>query len=404
MIPQVTILPGNCREVLKTLPSESVHCVVTSPPYWGLRDYGTPPQVWGGRPECAHEWGEAGSVHRGGPTGKTTAMVGRDASGRDATGDFSTGCTCRKCGAWQGHLGLEPTPDLFVEHLVEIFREVRRVLRKDGTAWVNMGDSYNGAGKGGGTRVYKENGQLSYRGAIIGAGRTEAPALKPKDLIGQPWRLAFALQADGWWLRQDIIWAKPNPMPESITDRCTKSHEYIFLLTKAERYFYDAEAIKEPCSESTHARVSQNVMAQEGSHRANGGGKTNGPMRAVVAGSSRKIAEANGSQGKRKEDYEAALSLLVSNRNKRSVWTVPTFSFKGAHFATFPPDLIKPCILAGCPGGGVVLDPFFGSGTTGAVALELGRNAIGIELNPEYIALAKQRTAITPGMALEASA
>lgn len=300
----VELYLGDCLESLRQMPDASVNCCVTSPPYFGLRDYGEP-----------------------------------------------------------GQLGLEPTPDEFVKALVAVFLEVRRVLANDGTFWLNLGDSYarspakGGSGPSGKNRDYYGNNYGNARGAEVPEG------LKPKDLIGIPWRVAFALQADGWYLRQDIIWSKPNPMPESVSDRCTKSHEYIFLLSKSPRYYFDSESVKEPVAASSVARLSQSgLVNQAGSDRVPG--KTNGPMRAVGNG---------------------------ETRNRRSVWSVTTKPFKGAHFATFPPDLIEPCILAGCPVGGTVLDPFGGSGTTAGVALKLGRKAVLCELNAEYAALMGER-------------
>ena len=265
-----TILVGDVRERLAEIPDASVRCCVTSPPYWGLRDYGNDTQI-----------------------------------------------------------GLEQSPDEYVEQLVAVFREVRRVLTDDGTLWLNLGDSYD----------------------------------SNKQLVGIPWRVAFALQADGWWLRQDIIWHKPNPMPESVTDRCTKAHEYVFLLTKSARYFYDAEAIAEPAAPSTVDRLTQpNISTQTGSTRVPG--KTNGNMKAVGN---------------------------VETRNRRSVWTITTKPFKGAHFAVMPEALVEPCILAGSEPGDLVLDPFTGSGTVAVVALRHGRRFIGCELNPEYAEIARQR-------------
>ena len=342
------IIQGDCIEGLRTLPDASVHCCVTSPPYWGLRDYG-------------HD----------------------------------------------GQIGLEATPEAYVARMVEVFREVRRVLREDGTCWVNLGDSYNNAGsskngtgldgkqRGGATGADGECGykKRDLRHALKGSG------IKHKDLCGIPWRVAFALQADGWWLRQDIIWHKPNPMPESVRDRCTKAHEYIFLLTKSERYYYDAEAVSEPVSESSVARVSQSTWGEQaGSDRVPG--KTNGPMKAVLkrnGNKERRPASDRGvptdTQGRTSGAVAGSVPWAGTTRNKRSVWTVTTRPYKGAHFATMPPALVEPCILAGCPEGGTVLDPFAGSGTTLAVAAELGRSGIGCELNPEYIELAEQRIA-----------
>lgn len=311
------IIQGDCIEGLRTLPDASVHCCVTSPPYWGLRDYGH-----------------------------------------------------------AGQIGLESTPEAYVSRMVEVFREVRRVLREDGTLWLNLGDSYcGGGGYAPDAPCNKRRAEGESWGAMNafstreGEARKKArpgytpPGLKAKDLVGIPWRVAFALQADGWWLQQDIIWHKPNPMPESVRDRCTKAHEYVFLMTKSERYFYDAEAVSEAVASSSVSRLQQPTLPEQaGSLRVPG--KTNGPMKAVGG---------------------------TDTRNRRSVWTVTTKPYSGAHFATMPPDLVEPCIKAGCPEGGTVLDPFAGSGTTLAVAATLGRNAIGCELNPEYIALAERR-------------
>jgi len=331
---QHRVLIGDCIESMRTLPDKSVQMCVTSPPYYGLRDYGV-----------------------------------------------------------DGQIGLEETPAEFIARLVEVFREVRRVLRDDGTAWVNMGDCY----------AARSTGNLSFRRdrAAVSPDRAAlTEGIKVKDMMGMPWRLAFALQDDGWYLRQDIIWHKPNPMPESVRDRCTKAHEYIFLLSKSPRYFYDQSAILEPCSPNTHSRLSQDVLAQIGSDRANGGAKSNGNMKAV-ARKSNGVGWGHGTDGEERargrikdnDSMNSALSVMPTERNKRSVWTVPTHSFKGAHFATFPPDLIRPCILAGSPLGGVVLDPFGGAGTTAVVAMQEGRKSILCELNPEYAAMAERRIA-----------
>lgn len=354
---KLEILNGDALAVLKTLPDESVNCCVTSPPYWGLRDYG-----------C------------------------------------------------EGQIGLEATPEEFIGKLVKVFREVRRVLRKDGTAWVNLGDTYaTGAGKvgespGGGEQGLKwkgsrggHEGKHSYSqnargtGALTQPNRLPIQGLKAKDIVGIPWRFAFAAQADGWYLRQDIIWHKPNPMPESVTDRCTKSHEYIFLLTKSEKYSFDHQAIYEGLAAASISRLGQpNLEKQKGSGRVPG--KTNGLMKAV--GGQRKRGVAATHQHLVTNHLHLDIAARGQGRNKRSVWTVPTIPYSAAHFATYPPDLIKPCILAGCPVGGVVLDPFGGSGTTGQVALELGRSAILIELNPNYIPLIERRCSVTLGLAL----
>lgn len=311
----IEILQGDCRDVLGSLPDGSINCCVTSPPYFGLRDYGV-----------------------------------------------------------EGQLGLEPTPDEFVSAMVEVFREVRRVLRDDGTLWLNLGDSYANDGKWGGSTGGKHASALHGNSGI--GRRLLTTGLKPKDLIGIPWRVAFALQADGWYLRQDIIWHKPNPMPESVTDRCTKAHEYIFLFAKSERYYFDVDAIREPYATADRRGPRRSYKpGSASSHRLDDGHEEmTGPF--------------------------AGLPLNPNGRNRRSVWTVSTKPFKGAHFATFPPDLIEPCVLAGCPVDGTVLDPFFGAGTTGLVAQKHGRNCVGIEINPDYIAIANERLSLTPVSAL----
>mgnify|MGYP000920420949 CR=1 FL=1 len=296
-----TILTGDALEQLKTIPDGIVNTCVTSPPYYGLRDYGV-----------------------------------------------------------DGQIGLEETPEQYINKLVAVFSEVKRVLRDDGTLWVNIGDSYAREG-GTGKKDRHWDGREKDVGKEMNGFRLLAHeiGLKQKDLIGIPWMLAFALRADGWYLRQDIIWAKPNPMPESVKDRCTKSHEYIFLLSKAQRYYYDAEAIREDSSGEWN---SSKGFSKDG----------------------QSVRNIEGRIGAR-DDKEQ------SGRNKRSVWTVTTKPFKGSHFAVFPPDLIEPCILAGSPFDGLVLDPFTGSGTTAVTALQNGRNFIGVELNPKYVTMAQKR-------------
>lgn len=331
---------GDCRDVMRQLIAAGVRvqCIVTSPPYWGLRDYGHP-----------------------------------------------------------GQLGLEPTLQKFMDNMVEVFELCRQLLADDGTLWLNMGDSYAGSRRGGHSQTITGTGKDESKHAMTASRRRDdAPVprndvhiegLKPKDLVGQPWRLAFALQEAGWWLRQDIIWHKPNPMPESVRDRCTKAHEYLFLLTKGERYFFDQDAILEPVSPNTHARLAQNVQDQIGSARANGGAKTNGNMKAV----GRKVA-AGGDATKNNASFDAAMAIMPTERNRRSVWTIPTQSYSGAHFATFPEALVEPCILAGSRPGDIVFDPFMGSGTAASVAQRLGRNWLGSELNPDHINLQVDRT------------
>lgn len=346
------IICGDVLAQLRKVPDKSIHCCVTSPPYWGLRDYGT--AKWGGGdPECDHK-----PPDEAGLTEKPTAGQ------RTHAGRFS-GPLCWKCGATRidSQLGLEKTPELYVESMVAVFREVRRVLRDDGTLWLNLGDSYAAQSKGsGGTKkgtIADGGGQSTNAGSFYSARfDLKAALLKPKDLVGIPWRVAFALQSDGWYLRQDLIWAKPNPMPESVRDRCTKAHEYIFLLAKSERYYYDHEAIKEPA-----AYANSRESAKKGSFNAKGE-----PL-----------------------PGQLPFRAITDTRNKRSVWWITPKPFKGAHFATFPPDLIEPCILAGCPEGGVVLDPFFGAGTAGLVAVRQNKKFVGIDLNPDYCEMAKKR-------------
>jgi DNA modification methylase len=316
IIGDCTLYLGDCIEVLRTIPDSSVQCCVTSPPYYGLRDYGT-----------------------------------------------------------AGQIGLEETPEAYVAKLVDVFREVRRVLRDDGVLWLNLGDSYagnNSIGRNDAGRNFTGGG-----GNILGSGNPgeqgfikKETGLKPKDLVGIPWRVAFALQADGWWLRQDIIWAKPNPMPESVTDRCTKSHEYIFLLTKSARYYYDAEAVKE-------AAVDQESYT--------GWRKRNAPTMAKHDIKHLKNA------GSILEDGTLKSGMRYPLRNLRDVWTITTKPYREAHFATFPIEIPERCIKAGSKEGDAILDPFSGAGTTGVAAAKLGRAYIGIDLNPDYIEMSRKR-------------
>lgn len=426
------ILLGDCREQTRTLEAGSVQCCVTSPPYWGLRSYGTPEQVWGGDADCEHVWGpeatRGGSQHGQGVTSQRAGRSNVDEQG-SRQGD-SLGSWCR-CGAWRGHLGLEPTPDLFVSNMVSVFREVWRVLADSGTCWLNIGDSYANDTKWGGSTSGK-HAAGNHGKTGIGRGKQQS-GLKPKDLVMMPARLALALQADGWYLRSDIIWAKGlsfcpsysgSVMPESVTDRPTTSHEHVFLLTKNSRYFYDAEAVREAGISEGVARNSTNKRGVK--------------------------ASKDGERGSRGE------YTLSGTRNLRSVWAIGPQPFSEAHFATFPQALVTPMIKAGtsekgqcrqclaplvreverqtgpdrpgrvqsrlgdadrhgpdgrdgdrrvttsqtigwsqsckCDAGTepqTVLDPFLGSGTTGIVALRLGRRFVGIELSPEYVRMAK---------------
>lgn len=335
------ILFGDCRESMKQLIDQGtkVQMCVTSPPYFGLRDYGV-----------------------------------------------------------SGQLGLEATVDEYVENMVQVFRLVRELLNDDGTLWLNLGDSYAGSGRGMTRTGLNDGKNPKTKGLFLPKQKAAQSNLKPKDLIGIPWRVAFALQADGWYLRQDIIWHKPNPMPESITDRCTKAHEYIFLFSKSRKYYFDHIAIKEPVAASSLKRLSQDIDNQTGSDRVPN--KSNGPMKAVIlrsardnfkrSGSKRAVIHPNQKVGTHREERaDSGYSLLT--RNKRSVWYVSTKPYKGAHFATYPPDLIEPCVLAGSRVDDIVFDPFMGSGTTAAVALTHGRQYLGCELNPSYEELQNTR-------------
>jgi len=440
----IEILEGNCLDTLKQLPDECVNTCITSPPYWGLRDYGTATWI-GGDPNCNHM--------RTTKTGKNCITGHKGMSDKDnVVGDAIYKSECPKCGAVRkdDQLGLEDTPDQFVENLVNVFREVRRVLRDDGTVWLNLGDSYCGTGHKGDTKDMLISGGKARNGQSF-ALNNKIEGLKSKDLVGIPWRVAFALQADGWYLRQDIIWHKPNPMPEPVKDRCTKSHEYIFLLSKNAHYYFDQESIKVESSQSTEIRNKN---------------KFNGAFKGQFKGTPN---EKRWQEGRPIDEPKFSID---GKSNKRSVWTVTTKPYSEAHFATYPHDLIIPCIQAGCPEkvcascgepyvrgiestrlkrnelskndpryrpntyegtykningkadagytqtkdlglqkqcqceinetkSGTVLDPFGGSGTTAQVAAQLNRNAILCELNPEYIKIANQRLLDSLGMFLD---
>jgi len=353
----------NANALSIPLANKSVHTIVTSPPYYGLRDYGT--ATWqGGDPECDHK--EKTARNDGGRV-NTSGFHGSAKDDSDK-GEMNYRNVCPRCGAIRidEQIGLEVTPDAYIANLVEVFRECNRILRDDGTLWVNIGDSYTSMKSRYSQKAQSLNGGKSqdneFQGNKTDLYHHPELGLKDKDLIGIPWMLAFALRADGWYLRQDIIWAKPNPMPESVKDRCTKSHEYIFLLSKSAKYYYDNEAVKE-----------KGVMESSGSDQRDTS-ETHG-----LGGGNSGINDA-----KRRMKLELQSNGYVM-RNKRDVWTVTTKPYKGAHYATFNPDLIKPCILAGAPEGGIVFDPFVGSGTTVATAIQLGRKGIGIDLSYKYL-------------------
>ena len=276
-----------------------------------------------------------------------------------------------------------------------MFAEVRRVLRDDGTLWLNLGDSYGGHQPGNGRGTNPERATLANGGSTPhrSAHEKRGAGIKEKDLVGIPWMVAFALRADGWYLRSDIIWEKPSAMPESVADRPTNAHEHLFLLAKCGRYFYDAGAIAEPVSPNTHARLSQNVAAQIGSARANGGTRPDRPMKAVVRAPKTRHGDEQAVRPKNNSGFAEHCCMPVERRNRRNVWRIASQPFTGAHFATFPPALVEPCILAGSKPGDVVLDPFTGTGTVAAVARDHGRRSVGIELNPDYIDLAAKRLA-----------
>lgn len=357
----LTLLHGNSLEVLKQLPDGIVHTCVTSPPYWALRDYGT--ATWeGGDAACDHKQPAQPRADR--PMGKLHG--GTDSVNAQDTGARAFKDKCGLCGAVRhdDQLGLERTPEAYVENMVAVFREVRRVLRDDGTCWVNIGDSYS-SGK---RETAVPDSMRTVSGRRQADGKQDylegtavrpppIPGVKPKDMFGIPWMLAFGLRADGWHLRSDIIWAKPNGMPESVTDRPTKSHEHIFLLSKKEDYYYDADAIREPHSTDSLARFNRNSTAD----------------------GSQPYAMAQKPTGNEK------------GANKRDVWVVTTRGTYESHFAAFPPDLIKPCILAGAPVGGVVLDCFAGTGIAPLTAKALGRRGLGIDLSTEFLDIAAKR-------------
>lgn len=412
------LLHADVMDGLRKLADESVQCIVTSPPYWGLRDYGIEPSVWGGDAMHAHEWGGVLAKRAGGGQPGEKQRWQHTGSGPSGHPFAVAGAFC-ECGTWLGCFGLEPTPELFVEHAIEVFREARRVLKNDGTLWLNLGDSYasgGGAGTQGSTgqradrRHTQENlrtrgsragheGKHGYSGASQdGPNRATVDGLKPKDLVGIPWAVAFALRADGWYLRSDIVWHKPNPMPESVTDRPTKAHEYLFLLSKSPKYLYDADAIKEPMAASMERRPWLNEFKDE-RPEIGSTARTNGRRGAIAKGNAKTFRGGGSYTGSRSFDNAADAAReshgnepnASGMRNKRSVWTVATAPFAEAHFATFPPDLIEPCILAGSRIGDMVLDMFNGAGTTGVVALSHQRDYVGIDRNGEYVEMSRRR-------------
>lgn len=415
-----TCYVGDCRDGLRAMAAAGVRVqtCVTSPPYFGLRDYDIEPVIWGGRKRCEHDWGDELRIHKGGPHGNGVMLDGGRAvvEAQAAVKDRRAGRYCVKCGAWLGSLGLEPDHRSFIKHMVEVFDLVWKVLADDGTLWLNMGDSYaNDAGRHLPTTKKSSKTPSAWVNGRHHPPRGVRPSrgLKPKDLCMMPHRLAIALQERGWWVRSDIIWAKKNPMPESVYDRPTKAHEYVFLLAKSERYYYDFEAIKEQGSPDTHARYAR---GRSDSHKyADGGPYDHGQT--IVKGfehmkmpdgwatgpgahgtihpngrekGARKLAP-NDSGIKSNASFDHAMRDMPNTRNKRSVWSISSEAFSEAHFATFPRKLIEPCVLAGSRPGDIVLDPFMGSGTTAQVAEALGRQWLGCELQPAYMPLQESR-------------
>jgi DNA modification methylase len=329
----VQIIKGDCRELLRSLPDESVHCIVTSPPYWRQRDYGM-----------------------------------------------------------AGQIGLEDTPEEYIDRMVAIMREARRVLRQDGTAWVNIGDKWASGGNGGGGSFMEARGEAWAHAKNSKGWRSPPAGYKDKDLVGLPFMLAFAMRNDGWFWRQCNVWAKPNGMPESVRDRSTISHEYVLHFSKRNDYWYDADAARTPAAPSTETRLAQDVENQAGSDRANGGAKTNGPMKAVARKSDKQRGHSRKHDGfNDRWDHMEKTEQMANGSNLRSVWWLAPAQYREGHFAVMPEGLAEICIRAGCPKGGTVLDPFGGAGTTGLVADRLERGAILIELNPEYAAMAERR-------------
>ena len=431
------IRTGDCRSVMRELIAEGVrvNCVVSSPPYWALRSYDTPPQIWGGDESCAHAWGGEHKIHRTGGDASSgladydNGLNENTVESKVARRSFDASSElCSKCGAWRGELGLEPDPFLYVEHMVEVFRLVRDLMADDAVCFLNIGDTYI-------TRPTKSaslflNGNGTARAQAAASYRTVRQMknisgnLKMKDMALVPQRLAIALQDDGWWIRQDIVWAKPNPMPSSTKDRFTTAHEYLWMLAKSERYFFDQEAVKEPASPNSHARMARahggvhapgqdphgGILAPRPNRKnlPEGQSRLAGFRDAQRAGVNPKARDrrpggwAEGDvdhkdlkgrypRSKQNASFSAAFVDVVEFRNKRSVWTIPTSHYTGSHYATFPEALVEPCVLAGSRVGDIIFDPFMGTGTVAKVAQRFGRRYLGCDLDAKNEALQRER-------------
>jgi len=398
-LPLNEVILGDCVEVMQGWAAGSIDLVVTSPPYWGLRDYGAETvRVWDGELECEHEWTEI-TKHRsaGGPQ-VPQSINPRNISvvlaQRDNISNF-----CYKCGAWRGSLGLEPHPQMFIDHLVEICREIKRVLKPSGTFWLNLGDTYYGSHAGKIPQAKNPNVKIPEPPSSIAKGNW----LQPKQLLGIPWRVAVALQDDGWILRNDIIWYKPNHMPSSVRDRLTNAYERVFLLAKEPRYYFDLNAIRQPHAQPDALTKKAGSITRGGQPRqspetsgyelkSNPLGKNPGDLWTVEEEKLTKHDIAVGRTGNFSyTDPLHTKEYHPKGKNPGDLWRIPTTPFSGAHFAVFPIKLIEPIIKAGCPKGGIVLDPFAGSGTSLRVARRLGRSFIGVEINPEYVELCLKR-------------
>jgi len=412
------VICGECKETMREFPDESIDLCVTSPPYWGLRDYGGDSQIWGGDPNCEHEWAITPPPRQRSES-DVKDLNSKQATMRGTNYDSQPGNICVKCGAWRGSLGLEPHPQLYVDHLVEICREVKRVLKKEGSFWLNLGDSYfGGKGKSGYELPHEatkrnEEGKTLQRSYNVPGYMDGRPSdtckqdggwLQPKQKLMIPERTAMALQDDGWILRNSVIWYKPNHMPESVKDRLTKSYEFFFFFVKSRKYYFDLDSIRAPITSTPWSNYTSKEPYQNNNTRARYTGKFDGETEHENYGSPRARTQRYNSKYSDDSGLDRLTTHLKTSRlegnktnthekgkNPGDVWTVNTEPFPGSHFAVFPPELIEPIIKSSSPPNGIVLDPFAGSGTALRVARKLGRQFIGIELNPEYATMCEQR-------------